>query len=445
MTWLRRGLGGQLAALALVLTQTACLPSSREGTVTLWTPAPAPARPAGCEELASTKSLRAALARQQGGALCLAPGSYQGPFTLQGPVTVWGPPQAVLRSTGRGTTVQLAGSGPALLGVTVDGSGGRFDTLDAAVRVEAQDARVQGVRILNATFGILSEKSARVALVDNHISGDATSPVGMRGDGIRLWETQDSTVAGNLVEDSRDMVVWYSSDNTLRGNFVRRGRYGTHFMYSHRNVVEDNRYIGNQVGVFVMYSREIRLARNLLADASGAAGMGIGLKESGNVTVVENSVLHNTIGVYLDTSPQHLEEVNRFERNVFRLSEAGVVFHSSQKGNTFVGNSLRDNYNQVRVEGGGDALGTLWEGNDFDDYQGFDLDRDGTGDVPYELRSLSNELVSRYPDLSFFRGAAALGLVAAAGEMIPLMAPKTILRDEAPRMGALELEVSFAR
>lgn len=402
-----------------------------------WTPP----RPATCQDLSGTEALRAALqSAAPGQALCLAAGTYQGPFEIKGAVSIWGPREAVIRSTGNGTTVQLSGDGPALLGVTVDGSGGRFDTLDAAVRIQANDARVEGVRVMNATFGILCEQSRRVHILHNHVTGDSTSPLGLRGDGIRLWETQHSTVGENVVEDSRDMVVWYSSDNVIRGNHVTRGRYGTHFMYSHRNSVDHNLYVGNEVGVFVMYSRNIVLRHNLMADGTGAAGMGLGLKESGNITAFENQFLHNTVGLYLDTSPLQQDEFDVFERNIFRLSEVAVVFHSSETRNTFRTNSFRDNYTQVRVEGGGDALGVTWDGNNFDDYQGFDLDKDGVGDVPYELRSLSSDLVSRYPDLAFFRGSAALSLVSAAGEIIPLLAPKTVLRDEHPRMAPLHLE-----
>ena len=89
--------------------------------------------------------------------------------------------------------------------------------------------------------------------------------LGLRGDAIRLWETNDSRVERNSVEGSRDLVVWYSSRNVVRGNEVRDGRYGTHFMFSHDNVIEDNRYFGNTVGIFVMYSRGLRIARNVLA------------------------------------------------------------------------------------------------------------------------------------------------------------------------------------
>ncbi|MBW1875893.1 MAG: hypothetical protein JRI98_11075 [Deltaproteobacteria bacterium] len=50
----------------------------------------------------------------------------------------------MIRSSGEGTTIEMEADGCALLGVTVDGSGGRFDTLDAAVHVVADDVRVQG-------------------------------------------------------------------------------------------------------------------------------------------------------------------------------------------------------------------------------------------------------------------------------------------------------------
>jgi hypothetical protein len=85
----------------------------------------------------------------------------------------------------------------------------------------------------------------------------------------------------------------------------------------------------------------------------------------------------------------------------------------------------------VRVDGGGDALGIEWDRNDWDDYRGYDLDGDGVGDVPYELRSLSNELRARYPDLAFFDGSPTVALTGTAQAL-------GRARDE----GALELLLS---
>jgi nitrous oxidase accessory protein len=406
---------------------------------------PAVPPPAGCRVVRVAEPLQARIdAARPREVLCLEPGRYPGPVRLGRELTLWGPPEAVIRSSGEGTTVRLEEDGAALLGLTVDGSGGRFDLLDAAVRVEADDARVEGVRIRNAVFGLLVEKSNRIVLRRNEIAGDPDAPLGLRGDGIRLWETRDSLIEENRLSHSRDVVIWYSPGNRLVGNRVEHGRYGTHFMYSHANSVLGNRYVGNVVGIFVMYSRDLEIRDNVIADSAGAAGVGLGAKESGNLRVTDNRFVHNTVGAYLDTSPLYEDHWNHFERNTFRLGEVGVVFHGSQRRNDFVRNRFLDNGVQVRVEGRGHALGVDWSENEFDDYAGYDLDGDGYGDVPYELRSLSEQLTTRYPTLAFFRGSPVLTLVEVIGRVVPIFQPRTILVDPRPRAGAPAVEPRLA-
>lgn len=392
-------------------------------------------RPVDCVAVPGSADLPALLRQAApGSTYCLAPGRYRGPFEFEVPVTLWGPPSAVLVSPGVGTTVRLRAPGAALLGVTVDGSGTRFDTLDAAVHVGADDTRVAGVTVRNAVFGVVVEKARRVQLIGNRVYGDASEALGLRGDAVRMWETYDSRIDGNVIRDGRDVVVWYSSGNEIVGNDVRNGRYGTHFMYSHRNHVEGNRYVGNVVGIFAMYSRELDLERNLMADSSGAAGMGIGLKESSGLRIAGNALIKNNVGLYVDTSPLQPDMPNEVRGNMIRLCDTGIVFHSSPHRNTFRDNSLRDNATSVRVDGGGDALDITWLHNDFGDYAGYDLDGDGFGDVPYELRSYSNRLSGTYPSLAFLRGTPALGLVEAVGHLFPLFRPDVLVRDPAPRL-----------
>lgn len=430
-------IGGRFRAmlgLAAALMGFACLPSTVSGGPAIAAPA-RPPRPDGCHEVAAGARLDEVFASAGAKSFCLAPGEYPGPVALPAGATLWGPPEAVIRSRGEGTTVTLA-SGTRLLGLTVDGSGGRFDVLDAAVKLDkGEDVEVVGVTVKNAVFGILTEQAKRVVLRGNHVVGTGAKALGLRGDGIRIWETYDSVVEANLVEHSRDLVVWYSSRNVLRGNEVRHSRYGTHFMYSHNNTVERCRYIGNEVGVFVMYSRDVKLLDNLLLDSAGASGMGLGMKESGNITVKGNTMVHNTLGIFVDNSPITLGEKNLFEDNEVRLGDVGVAFLSSTKDNAFVNNTFADNHIPVRVESGGDAMALKWEGNAFDDYAGYDLDQDGYGDVPYELSDLSNVLEQRNGDLAFLRGTPAMALVSVAGHAVPLLAPKPVLRDERPRMG----------
>jgi len=396
-----------------------------------------PPRPERCTPLEAGADLQARLdAAGPGGALCLAPGRYPGPVALPARATLWGPRDAVIASVGKGTTVHLDAPGAALLGVTVDGSGGRFDLLDAAVAVHGDGARVEGVRVHNALFGILVEQVRGVVVRGNEVVGAPDKALGMRGDGIRLWETRSSRIEANTMRHSRDLVVWYSSGNRFADNAVEHGRYGTHFMYSHHNQVLGNRYVGNVVGIFAMYSRDIAIRGNLLADAGGAAGVGLGCKESGDLRVVDNAFLANTTGLYLDTCPLHPDESNRFENNRFALGEAAVVLHGSEERNTFAANRFESNRTPLRIEGRSSGEGVAWRGNHFDDYAGYDLDGDGFGDVPYELRSVEGTLTARRPVLSFFRGSVAMTLAEAVGRMIPLFQPRRLLVDPRPRMDA---------
>lgn len=397
-------------------------------------PALAPPRPPACRELPAGAALQAALdAAAEGTAFCLAPGEYAGPLRLARRLVLWGPREAVIRSTREGTTVRLAADG-SLLGVTIDGSGGRFDLLDAAVHVSGRGGRVEGVLVRGALFGILVERAREALVRGNEVQGDGAKTLGLRGDAIRLWETTDSIVEANTLRNGRDMVLWYASRNRVARNHVEGGRYGAHLMYSHENEVVGNRFLGNVTGLFVMYSRDVTIRDNLFADSAGAAGMGLGLKESGDLRVQGNLFVHDTKGIYIDTSPLWPDDRNVFEGNVLRMNEVAVSFLGPARGNAFTGNAFRDSRVQVEVQGGGDARAAVWRGNVFDDYAGYDLDGDGTGDVAYELRSLASDLVAATPALAFFRGTPALSGVEAIGRIVPLFEPRLLLVDAEPRM-----------
>lgn len=401
--------------------------------------------PEACVWIDSEAGLQEALdALPEGATACLEPGDHSGPVTIARRVTIWGTRDAVLRSRGTGTTVSVDAAGSALLGFTIDGSGSRHDLLDAAVRIRADAVRVEGVVVQSALFGILVEQCRGARILRNEIRGNADAPLGMRGDAIRIWEVRESLIEGNRIAGSRDLVVWYSPGNRIARNEVTEGRYGTHLMYSHDNELVQNIYRRNVVGIFAMYSRGLRVRHNVLGDSLGAAGMGFGAKESGSLELTENWVVGNTVGIWLDTSPLDLRNGNVFRRNVIRLGDVGVVFHGRVEGNRFERNSFRDNAMAVRVDGGGDALAAEWWRNDFDDYAGYDLDADGIGDLPYELRSLSAELSARTPTTAFFRGSLAMALVEVIGRLVPLFQPTLLLVDPEPSMAPLVLKTSDA-
>jgi nitrous oxidase accessory protein len=340
----------------------------------------------------------------------------------------------VIRSDGEGTTIQVRADSAVLRGFTVAGSGHRYDQMDAAVYVRGNGVAVRELAVRDALFGIVAERSNSVTIANNAVSGLAALPVGIRGDGIRLWEVRASIVEGNRLEDSRDLLVWYSPGNRIVSNTVLRSRYGTHFMYSDDSTIEGNEYRSNVVGVFVMYSRGVTLRNNVMTHNLASTGMGLGVKESGNLIVEANDFVLDRSCVYLDTSPFRDGDSVVVRGNTMARCGTGVTFHSSETHNAFSDNVFQANQTDVAVEGRGTARGVVWRRNYFDDYQGYDLDGDGLGDVAYELRSLSERLVTDHPQLAFFRGTPALRLLDLAAQVFPVLQPETLLIDPQPRM-----------
>ena len=411
----------------LVLAIAACAPA-RPASPT----GAAPAAPPGCRWVPAGVALRAEAA-VPGARLCLAAGRHTGPIAVAPGTVVWGSRDAVIERPDGGTVVELA-AGAALLGATVDGRGGSFDRSDAGVKLTGDGARVEGAAIVRAVFGVLADRVAHAAIRGNRIDGGRDPAIGLRGDAIRLWEVQDSVVEANDVDGGRDVVVWYSSGNRLADNRITGARYGTHLMYSHHNDLVGNHYRGDVVGVFVMYSHDVALDRNLVVDASGAAGMGIGLKDSGNVAVTGNFLVHDHTALYLDQAPLQQAHTLTVEHNRFARCDTAIRFHASGHRSTIADNDFVEDGAAVAIEGGGDAADVVWRGNYFDDYAGYDLDRDGTGDVAYQLRSFEADLTGQRPELAFFRGTTALGAADAVTRLVPMYERRTLLTDPAPRM-----------
>jgi nitrous oxidase accessory protein len=140
----------------------------------------------------------------------------------------------------------------------------------------------------------------------------------------------------------------------------------------------------------------------------------------------------NTTGIYLDHTPRSPDQEVRFERNVLALNDVALRTHGSNRGIRFANNDLHGNGTVGEVDGGGDMLALTFAGNYWSDYAGYDLNRDGHGDVPYEVKRLSGELTDSRPALRFFRGTAAMSLVDTISEAVPTFSRRKLLVDPTP-------------
>jgi nitrous oxidase accessory protein len=381
-------------------------------------------------------------AASPGAVLTPEPGTYAGPVVVDRPLTIDGGGKVTIDGGGHGTVVLLKTDGATLRGLHLTNSGESHNDIDAGVQVRGNFNVVKDNVIDNCLFGIDLQQSEDNVVRRNRISSKPVE-LGIRGDAIRLWYSFRNKITDNVIRDSRDTVVWYSKDNLIARNDARGGRYSLHFMYAQANQVEDNHYEGNSVGIYLMYSDGVVLRNNLIANAAGTTGIGIGFSETSDITVEDNRVLHCAVGLYLDVSPYQPGTSNRIRNNLIAYNGIAVRFLNDWQGNSFIGNRFQGNITQVVVEGGKTANRNHWEGNFWDDYEGFDRDGDGIGDTPYALRAYADRLWMDVPGAQFFKGSPMLETIDFLERLAPLSVPNLLVTDPRPLWGA-GVEVAIA-
>lgn len=370
----------------------------------------------------------------------LSTGVYEGNLSIKRPVTLSGAPGVILHGLGVDSVLSINASDVAIEGLVVRHSGRRHSAEDTGIKAQGERIRIVRVKVEDSLFGIRLALCKNCLVEQVHVVGTEDDHE-LRGDGIKLWESHWSTVRNSLIENSRDMVVWYTKHATLEGVTVKKSRYGAHFMYAHDSLVKYSHFESNVVGVFVMYSMRVTVDHNVMAGARGAAGIGIGFKDSDAVDVTNNWFVANTKGGYLDNTPRTEQDPVHIDNNVFTLNDMALSFHSTERGLFVRGNDFRDNAALIDVEGNGDALSSDFKGNHYADYEGYDLDGDGTGDVPFEVRAVSSTVLSERPTLRFFHGTAALGLLDVVARAVPILGSRKLLVDSTPLFQNVELRV----
>lgn len=360
------------------------------------------------------------------------PGRYAGPVVLTKPLTIDGGGDVTLDAGDKGTVFSLQTDGATLVGLHLTGSGDSHDTDDACLDVRGHRNRIERVVIDDCLFGIDLKQSSDNVLVGNRVQSKPL-PIGVRGDGLRLWYSHRNLIEGNSITDSRDMVAWYSNDNVFRANVGRRSRYSIHFMFANHNLVEDNRFYDNAVGVYFMYTEGGTMRRNLVSHATGATGMAVGFKEASNAVVEGNEFVYCAVGIGSDLSPFQPDSRIWIRGNRFSYNGIAVQLTSELGGTVVTDNVFEGNLTHVVQAGRGTAGLNEWRGNYWDDYAGFDRNHDGRGDTPYELYAYADRIWIELPQARFFKTAPVLELLDFLERLAPFSSPELTLRDDAPR------------
>ena len=365
---------------------------------------------------------------EDGDTILVTGGVHHERFVIDKSVILRGEDGAIIDGGGVSSVITISAPAVVVSGFTIRNTGDRLSEGDAGIMIKkAKGVIVEGNQFEDALFGV-QVRNASNSIVRNNTFHGKDLDVGRRGDLIRVWYSSGAVVEDNRVFDGRDVVIWYSKNVTVRRNEVRNGRYGIHFMYCDDAMIEDNRLIGNSVGVYLMYSYRLKLQKNWVIANRGASGYGIGQKDMYDGLIADNFVADNRAGMFMDNS------TNTFRNNLIAFNDYGMLTLPSARKNIFSENSFVDNGEQVAIEGQG-RLGTnRWMGNYWSDYSGYDADGDGVGDMPYQSVHLFERLTEQHRALRIFTYSPSVQALDFASRLFPVFAPQPKLVDDTPRM-----------
>jgi nitrous oxidase accessory protein len=338
------------------------------------------------------------------------------------PLTLVGVAGAVLDGEGERELVVVRAPGVTVRGFTFRNTGSSQMEDRAALRLDgARDCLVAENRFENTFFAIQLAAVDGCTVRDNVIVG-SPGRLSSSGNAIHAWSSRHLEIRGNRTAGHRDGIYLEFTrhasvvDNVSEDN----QRYGLHFMYADSSSYTGNTFRANGSGVAVMYTRQVLMRDNTFADNHGPTSYGLLFKEIADATLEGNHFLGNTTGLMADGA-----ERVRVTGNTFADNGWAIRLFASTSGGTFTGNRFFRNAFDVSVNGRRTAA--TFRGNWWDAYRGWDLDGDGTGDVPHYPVRLFALLVERAPAAMLLQRSLFVRVLDAAERTLPVLTPRGVV------------------
>ena len=298
----------------------------------------------------------------------------------------------------------------------------------AAIRVENSSyCTIQSNRLINNYFGIYLANSTYCSIIYNEATSNAVTE-SSSGNGIHLWKCNNILVMNNTITGHRDGIYFeFVTHSSVKNNSsFKNVRYGLHFMFSNDDDYENNVFADNGAGVAVMYTKNVKMINNRFEFNKGSNAYGLLLKEITDSKISGNTFTGNTVGIYSEGGTRISIDHNDFTSNGYACRILGNCTDDTLTANNFTANTFDVTTNSSRNS-------NLFKGNYWDKYKGYDIDKDGTGDVPFRPVSLFSKIVEETPEAVFLLRSFVADLLDMAERVVPVFTPESLI-DETPRM-----------
>ncbi len=292
----------------------------------------------------------------------------------------------------------------------------------AAVRVKgAQYFTINGNRIMDAYFGIYIEKGKKGWITNNVLIGLAKDEMSA-GNAIHAWDAKQLQIIGNEVRGYRDGIyLEFVNESEIRDNLsLNNIRYGLHFMFSNDDSYTCNLFRNNGAGVAVMFSKRIEMRHNRFEHNWGRSSYGLLLKEIYDAEIWDNYFEKNTIGILLEGSTRLTYQFNEFRANGWAVQMSGGCLDNHFSFNDFLYNS-----NDLVINGR--VNNNSFDNNHWSSYTGYDLDKDGAGDVAYRPVKLYSYIQGQVPESIILMRSFFIDLLNFSEKVSPVFTPENVL------------------
>jgi nitrous oxidase accessory protein len=291
----------------------------------------------------------------------------------------------------------------------------------------ASRVTISGNTLLNTFFGIFFSDCKDGLITGNNVFGQNTGQTAS-GNGIQLWQCSNIAIRHNHIKAHRDGIYFefarycHIENNLSEQNF----RYGLHFMFSDNDLYYHNDFKNNGTGVAVMYSKHINMLYNIFEDNWGDASYALLLKDIHGGLIIGNRFLRNTSAIYLEGTNEMDIKRNLFEKNGWAVKLLANCMYDTFSRNNFIANTFD-------VSTNGTMFNNFFRNNYWDKYEGYDLDNDRIGDVPYRPVSLYSIVIEQIPEALMLLRSFTVDIMDKAEKVIPSLIPD-LLKDESPSM-----------
>lgn len=293
--------------------------------------------------------------------------------------------------------------------------------------IECKNVIIRNNILEDNFFGIYIQNGVNCAVENNTIIANGIEEQ-QSGNGIHCWKSDSMRIIANKVTGHRDGIYFEFVKNSIiwRNTSTKNLRYGLHFMFSNDDMYVSNIFSNNGSGVSVMFSNRIKMFSNYFEENWGDASHGILLKEISDGYMQGNHFSKNTSGIFMEGGNRIYMTYNSFENNGWALKIQAscldvVLEHNNFKGNTF------------DVGTNGSLVQNTFNNNYWDKYEGYDLNKDKVGDIPYRPVSMYSMIIEKYPAAMILFRSFITSLLDKTEKILPSLTPEN-LKDNAPLM-----------